>query len=147
MYRETEPEKLRITSTALIAEARKWLGTPYRHQARGPHAFDCVGLVIRVIEDLHLVPDTFVRNYGRLPRPELIAQARALCTQIETPEPGCLVLIRWPREPLPAHAALCTGVNLIHSDRHHGRVVEHGYRKHWITWTDSLWRIPGVIGG
>lgn len=133
-----------VSAEALIAEARKWLGTPYKHQGRGANGLDCVGLVIRVAEDLKLLPDTFSRNYGRLPRPELIAQARQICTPIETPEPGCLVLIRWPKERVPAHAALCTGPNLIHADRYHGSVVEHGYRKHWVTWTDSLWRIPGV---
>lgn len=136
-----------VPASTLVAEARRWLGTPYRHQARGPHAFDCVGLVIRVADDLKLVPDTFVRNYGRLPRPELIEQARRICTAIDQPEPGCLVLIRWPREKLPAHAALFTGENLIHSDRFHAKVVEHGYRKHWVTWTHSLWRIPGVMHG
>lgn len=109
---------------------------------------DCVGLVIAIGTDLELLPAEFIAaNYGRLPRDELVERTSQYCTRIDAPEPGCMVLIRWPNERRPGHSAIITGENMIHSFQVADRVVEHGYRKHWVTWTDSFWRLPGVNYG
>jgi len=39
----------------IVEEARKWLGTPWRHQGRAGSGIDCCGLVIRVGNDLDFI--------------------------------------------------------------------------------------------
>jgi cell wall-associated NlpC family hydrolase len=43
-----------ITRADIVAAARRYLGAPLRHQGRYHRAFDCVGLVLAVAEDLAL---------------------------------------------------------------------------------------------
>lgn len=136
-----------VTGIQVVWTARRWVGVPFRHQGRDERGVDCVGLVIRVCEQRGILSDDFDRAYGRLPQVRLVAEARRICQQIETPEVGCLVLIKWPRERIPAHAALFTGENLIHSYSTVRQVVEHGFRAHWLKWADSFYRLPGVTHG
>lgn len=142
-----------VSPEALIAEARKLLGdrkagkpaVPYRHQGRSLRGLDCIGLIIYVCERMGVLPQEFERNdYGRLATQELVDKTAVYCRAVDEPGPGVLVLIKWPGERRAGHAALCTGENLIHCDRTHGRVVEHGYRGHWVKQTASLWHLPGV---
>lgn len=133
-----------VTAAQVCAEARTWIGKPYRHQGRGPTDVDCVGLIIVVCGKLGLLPTVTRTDYGRLPNAELIATARRLCIPIAEPEAGCLVLIQWPHDSTPAHGALCTGRNLIHAMGEAGRVVEHGFRGRWRRMAHSFYRLPGV---
>lgn len=148
-YSEHHPRA--VTPADVVAEARRCIGIPYRHQGRNEHALDCVGLIILVARRLDLITAPITKNYGRLPTVDLIAEARRLCSLAAAAEAGGILLITWPGETSPAHAALVTagphGLNMIHADRHHGRVVEHGYRAPWPRWTDSAWRLPGVAYG
>lgn len=131
----------------LIAAARELViaKVPYRHQGRTPLGLDCIGLVILICERLGLIPEEFERNnYGRLPQGELLEKAQKHCAPLPSPVPGALILIRWPGDRAPAHAALCTGDNLIHSYARLGHVVEHGYRGHWVKRTAAVLALPGV---
>lgn len=142
--RDTEDHPRPVRAAEIVEAARAWIGTPYRHQGRGPSALDCVGLILVVCAKLGLLREVTRTDYGRLPTLELIDTARRLCIPVEGAEVGCLVLIRWPGDPAPGHGALCTGRNLIHAYGSAGRVVEHGFRGHWRTWADSFYRFPGV---
>lgn len=134
-----------ITVGAVISCARSLLGTRYQHQGRTQYGVDCIGFIILVMQRLDLLPTEFEsRNYGRLPRAELIDKAAQYCTRVERAEAGCLILIRWPGELFPGHAALFTGVNLLHAYQQAGHVVEHGFRGHWLKRSHSFWRLPGV---
>jgi cell wall-associated NlpC family hydrolase len=127
----------------LVAEARLWIGVPFRHQGRSRVGVDCVGLPIVVGQALGLLPATFeVANYGRLPTPELIARLARYCTPLAAAVPGCLITIAWTK--VAAHVAVCTGPTLIHAYESVGRVVEHGYRGRWVRMTHSAWALPGV---
>lgn len=63
-----------LTPEAVVAEARTWLGTPFRHQGRLKHvAVDCIGLVIEVartcghFEACGLPPGFDIRDYAAVP--------------------------------------------------------------------------------
>jgi hypothetical protein len=51
---------------AVVVEARRWLNAPWRHQARGPDAVDCIGLVLKVA-DAFGVEYVDKRGYAREP--------------------------------------------------------------------------------
>lgn len=130
----------------LIAEARSWLGVPFRHQGRNRHGIDCVGLPIVVCQTLGLIGPNFeITNYGRLPSGELVERLKAHCQPIPAAVPGSLIVVAWTRTA--AHVALCTGETMVHAYESVGRVVEHGYRGRWIRLTHSVWAIPGVCYG
>ncbi|MDF2367502.1 hypothetical protein [Sneathiella sp.] len=48
----------------IITEARRWIGTPWRHQGRSRSGVDCVGLVVLVARALGLEPED-VAGYAR----------------------------------------------------------------------------------
>lgn len=48
----------------IITEARRWIGTPWRHQGRSRAGVDCVGLVVMVARNLGLEPED-VTGYAR----------------------------------------------------------------------------------
>ena len=49
---------------AIVAEARTWLGVPWRHQGRSRAGVDCAGLVVLVARALELA-DHDSTAYGR----------------------------------------------------------------------------------
>jgi hypothetical protein len=48
----------------IITEARRWIGTPWRHQGRSRTGVDCVGLVVLVARNLGLEPEDVI-GYAR----------------------------------------------------------------------------------
>ena len=127
----------------VIAEARSWVGVPFRHQGRDYGGIDCVGLPIVVGQSLGLFDQRLdIANYGRLPTGELVERLREHCRPIPMAVPGALVVIAWTK--IAAHVAIFTGETLIHAYESVGRVVEHGYRGRWIRMTHSAWALPGV---
>ena len=93
---------LRVGTEEILAAARSWLGTPWRHQGRLKGvAVDCGGLIIGVGKELGLLEfDT--RAYGRIPDGQ---QLRALCEQHLMPKlinevaSGDVLLMRISRHP------------------------------------------------
>lgn len=137
-----------ILPSEVIAQARTWIGVPFRHQGRGRLGVDCAGFLVELMKAAGELPRDYEEppNYGRAPARELIEVVRRYCgPAARAPRfPGALVLIRWPRDRQPSHVGLCTGVTLIHCYQREGGVVEHGYRGPWERVTHSLWRLPGV---
>lgn len=119
-----------IDRSAIIAEARSWIGTPYRHQAslKGVGC-DCLGLVRGVWRALHggepermpvYAPDWAEANGEE----RLAAAARRHLIEIAPADaqPGDVLLFRW-RPHLPAkHAAILVSPDrMIHA--HDGAAV------------------------
>lgn len=154
----------------IVAEARSWVGTPFRHQARVKgHAVDCANLIIGVGEacdELWLDPALWRRfqNYGRLPNPRRMAEAMAafLCPIDLGPWPptdvhmlagaghvwpGDVVWLQW-RDDLPMHLAILGDdpgrLTIIHALYDIGKCVEHGYVAEWPGRAHSWWRFPGL---
>lgn len=55
-----------IARATVVATARGWLGTPWRHQGRNEHGLDCVGLLAVVCRELG-ISDYDVDGYARSP--------------------------------------------------------------------------------
>jgi NlpC/P60 family putative phage cell wall peptidase len=126
------------TRTAIVAAARSWIGTPYRHQAsvRGIGC-DCLGLVRGVWRDVIGPEPVFVPPYtpdwAEAHGQETLAEAaRGHLAEIspDAAEAGDVVLFRW-REGYPAkHCAILSGPStLIHA--HDGAAVAEAHFAPW----------------
>jgi NlpC/P60 family putative phage cell wall peptidase len=136
---------------AVVTEARRWVGTPYRHQAAVLGAgCDCVGLIRGVGFATGMLPRRDAEwkrfnAYGRLPNPARMTEGmRTFLIESEAgPLPGDILWLSW-RANLPMHLAIYTGQNIIHSFSDVGRVVEHGLTGEWVERVHSVWRYPGL---
>ncbi|HSU19900.1 MAG TPA: NlpC/P60 family protein [Acidobacteriaceae bacterium] len=82
------------------------IGKPYAEGARGPEAFDCLGLVLelqrrqgRPLPAYDSTPEEFARQH----REGVLGP----CREIAAPEPGCIVLLR-----------------MLHGERHLGTMID-----------------------
>ncbi|MCT8266762.1 NlpC/P60 family protein [Afifella sp. JA880] len=119
-----------VAREEIVAAARGWIGTPYRHQAClcGIGA-DCLGLVRGVWGDLYgeeaEMPPAYTPDWAEAAGRETLVEAarRHLCEiEIAAARAGDVLLFRW-RRGLPAkHAAILTGgMTMIHA--HEGAAV------------------------
>ena len=112
------------TANDIIAGARGWIGTPYRHQASLKHAgCDCLGLIRGVWRDVYgCEPEdapAYSPDWAEAGGVEALAEAgrRHL---IEIPcadfRPGDVLLFRW-KPHLPAkHAGIATtATTMVHA--------------------------------
>ena len=124
----------------IVAEARSWLGTPYRHQASLKHiACDCIGYCAGVAANCGVreaaawAADQRRGSYARSPDVAMLrAAAGDYLDEIPRADAGAgdLFLMRLRR--LPQHFAICAGETILHAYASVGRVVEHRL--------DDVWR-------
>ncbi|MTW15177.1 peptidase P60 [Rhodoplanes serenus] len=142
-----------IERATIVAEARSWIGTPYRHQAsvKGVGC-DCLGLVRGVWRALHgdepeplpaYTPD-WAEATGR--DTLLAAAGRHLITIApDTARPGDVLLFRW-RAGLPAkHAAIVTAPDLMVHAHDGARVAEVVIAPWWRRRIAGTFAFPDVI--
>lgn len=134
----------------VVAEARGWIGTPYRHQAsRKGVGCDCLGLVRGVWRALYgAEPESvpvYAADWAEAGGTEkLAAAARRHLIEIGPGDavPGDVLLFRW-RAHLPAkHAAILTGADrMIHA--YDGTAVcEVHYAPFWRRRSAFAFRFP-----
>jgi len=142
------------TRDIIVAEARGWIGTPYRHQAslKGVGC-DCLGLVRGVwraavgAEPERAPP--YRPGWAEAASGEPLAEAAARHLTPIAPDrfgPGDVLLFRW-RAHLPAkHAAIVTGAaSMVHA--HDGAAVaEVAIAPWWRRRLAYAFRFPGVAG-
>ena len=139
----------------IIAEARRWLGTPYQHQASlcGVGA-DCLGLVRGLYRALYgyepETPPAYARAARCGEREELqIAALRHLVQvnniEMEDIEAGCVLLFRM-RRSLPArHLAIYLGNgNILHAMSGVG-VCEIDFTQWWQSRCVGVFAFPQKI--
>lgn len=144
-----------VTRAAVVAEARRWLDTPFHHQARTRGVgCDCGGLVGGVAVALGIVPPDWWRDtfdprwggYGRQPAQGTLQQVcESFMARTDDPQPGDVLLMRFAREP--QHVAIVGdhgGRSLIHAYEAIGRVIEHRLDPRWQRRTVQAYRMPGV---
>jgi NlpC/P60 family putative phage cell wall peptidase len=141
------------TRSAIVAEARAFIGTPYRHQGslRGVGC-DCLGLVRGVWRAVignepEAVP-AYAPDWAEASGIESLADAAARhLIRIDDPKnfaPGDVILFRW-RQTLPAkHAAVVTtGGMMVHA--HDGAAVaEVAIAPWWRRRLAYAFSFPGV---
>lgn len=115
----------------VVAEARKWIGTPYHHQADIlGSGVDCIMLVVRAFVDAKLVDPVDPRPYSdewfQHQSDELYLNGISLrCTEIQNPRAGDIALFRYGR--CYAHGGIVTAADpltIVHAYLPAGRVVE-----------------------
>jgi NlpC/P60 family putative phage cell wall peptidase len=134
----------------IIAEARAWIGTPYRHQAslKGVGC-DCLGLVRGVWRALHVsepeIVPAYAPDWAEASGRETLAQA-ARRHLVEVPpaefQPGDVLLFRW-RERFPAkHAAIATAHDLMVHAHDGAAVAEVALAPWWRRRLAYAFRFP-----
>jgi NlpC/P60 family putative phage cell wall peptidase len=141
-----------VQRAAIVAEARRWLGTPYRHQASVMGAgADCLGLVRGVWRGVvGLEPEkapAYTPDWAEaLGEETLLSAARRHCCEIAVGEAreGDVLLFRMALGSPAKHAAIVSGLDrIIHA--YWGRAVcETRLVPWWRRRIAAAFQFPGV---
>lgn len=141
-----------MTRDDVVAEARAWLGTPYRHQAslKGVGC-DCLGLVRGVWRALlgpePEAPPAYTPDWAEAGGEEAMLEAAArhlLRIDVAAAGPGDVLLFRWAARTPAKHAGiLVSPTRFVHA--HEGAVVaEAPLGRWWRDRTAAAFRFPGI---
>jgi NlpC/P60 family putative phage cell wall peptidase len=142
-----------ITRSLIIAEARAWIGTPYRHQAslKGIGC-DCLGLVRGVWRAL-LGPEPeaappYARDWAEASGLESLAEAATRhLIALDDPSsfsPGDVLLFRYRERYAAKHAGLATASDLMVHAHDGAAVAEVALSPWWRRRLAYAFRFPGV---
>lgn len=145
---------MNVAREAIVAAARGWIGTPYRHQAslKGIGC-DCLGLLRGIWAEttgtaLPPVP-AYTPDWAEAARRETFAEgARRHLTEIALHEAreGDLVLFRW-RAHLPAkHAAILSAPDRMIHAQEGAEVAEVPLSDWWRRRIAYVFSFPGFSG-
>jgi len=141
-----------VGRSAIVAEARRWIGTPFRHQGRGVNGLDCAGLLVVVATALG-IPVVDDLTYRRIPD---TARLKAVLLANLKPKPldhralGDVLLFKDPvRQGHAYHLGIETDLGFIHA---YGRadvkkVVEMPLSLDWQAAIVGVFEYPEVEGG
>lgn len=134
----------------VVAEARRWIGTPYRHQAsvRGGGC-DCLGLlrgVWRVVEGEAEPPvPPYSADWDEVARDDVLlraAQAYLDEVPIGNLTQGDVILFRMRRGAVAKHVGIYAGQGaFVHAYSGHG-VVENSLSDPWRRRIAAVFRFP-----
>lgn len=132
------------TPETIVAIARGYVGTPFRHQGRIPGlALDCAGVVVCVAKALGLEGEFKEVPYGRYPH---AATLQRICEEhmdrITLYGPGDVLLMAWEAEP--QHLAIASDIGVIHSYAKARAVVEHVLDPLWRSRIRAAYRFRGL---
>jgi cell wall-associated NlpC family hydrolase len=146
-----------VARTAIVQEARSWIGTPYQHQQRAKRVgVDCAGLVIGVARNLGLVSSQFdINGYARRPDGRSLIEhcdrAMARLAGAEAMQPGDVIVLRFDVDPqhvgIVADYYLGGCLSIIHAlgtRDGKGRVAEHRLDATTLRRFVAAYRLPGV---
>lgn len=136
----------------IVVAARRWIGTPYRHQAsRFQIGCDCLGFVAGVWRDVYGAPPDYARTYsadwaevtgGR--EPLLDACAHYGTSRTNASVPGDLIVFRFaPRTAAKHLAILATSTTLIHARERHA-VSEEALTGWWRRRIAGVFAFPAL---
>ena len=130
----------------IVAEARRWKGTPFSHQGRvlGKRV-DCVGLISMVARAAG-AKSRDVANYTDNPDPiemKAILDRELINIPIADAKPGDIFWMIYG-SPKPRHLAIFTGTGIIHAYSQNGAVVEHELDEKWRRRVRAVYRYPGI---
>lgn len=140
------------TRADIVAEARSWIGTPYRHQASLKSiGCDCLGLVRGVwrgvIGEEPEVAPAYTPAWAEASGEETLAAAgfrHLIPVPLDAIAPGDIVLFRW-RANMPAkHAAIVTSEALMVHAHDGAAVAEVSFAPWWRRRLAFAFRFPGI---
>lgn len=141
-----------MTGAEVVAEARTWVGTRWKHQGRTRNGIDCAGLVINVGGALGLM-DFDTNDYGPQASDEsMVNLCRAHLVEVGRHEmaPGDVLVTRFAKN---RHLAIMGnyphgGLSIIHAFTQVRRVTESRYDETWLRQMGgsfiACFRFPGV---
>jgi NlpC/P60 family putative phage cell wall peptidase len=138
---------MRCSRPAIVAEARSWIGTPYRHQAslKGVGA-DCLGLLRGVWRGVIGAEPETVPPYGDHERDELLLEAaRRNLSEIGAYQfrDGDVLLFRW-QPHLPArHVGIATSPSSMVHAQSGSVVAEVPLDRWWRMRLVAVFEFPG----
>ncbi len=141
-----------VTRQEFIDAARKWVGTPYHHQARVKGVgCDCIGLVVGVAREFgYEIDRPEFTHYGRSPRGQKMLEfCESTCGQgIQLWLPGSIAVFYMNVDTKRAqHIAIVTEVvphRIMHCYEQAGGVVEHGIDDKWLQKWICSYNLPFV---
>ncbi len=114
----------------IVAAARSYIGTKWRHRGRNRRGVDCIGLVYLAYKDSGVYAED-KSGYGREPWNDELRQGlrERFGDPTDEPQPGDIALFEMRNEP-PRHIGILGnyrhgGLSIIHADNRNG-VVEQG---------------------
>jgi cell wall-associated NlpC family hydrolase len=116
----------------VVAEARKWIGIPYRPKGRSERGLDCIGLLI-VVGRAFAVPHEDQQHYTDYPTQErqLLALMDTYLARRRVHEPWDGLIGVFSERRLPAHVGIFARrsdvPHLIHARLSERKVVEEAY--------------------
>jgi NlpC/P60 family putative phage cell wall peptidase len=142
-----------ITRDALVAEARSWIGTRYRHQAsvKGVGC-DCLGLIRGVwrgcVGDEPEAPPPYAPDWAEARGEETLADAALrhlvpiACDDVRA---GDVLLFRWRERCVAKHVAIASSATtMIHA--HDGAAVcEIALAPWWRRRLAYVFEFPGIV--
>lgn len=142
-----------LTRAQIVAEARAWIDTPYRHQAslKGVGC-DCLGLIrgvwrALIADEPEPVPP-YAPDWAEATGSEsLAAAARRHLVEVAVADvaPGDVLLFRW-RARFPAkHAAIATASDFMVHAHDGAAVAEVALAPWWRRRLAYVFRFPGVV--
>jgi NlpC/P60 family putative phage cell wall peptidase len=141
-----------LTRSQIVAEARGWIGTPYRHQAslKGVGC-DCLGLVRGVWRALvgaePQIAPPYSRDWAEASGSDTLAQAaRAHLIEIEPTRfaAGDVLLFRYRHRYPAKHAAIVTAPELMVHAHDGAAVAEVAIAPWWRRRLAYAFRFPSV---
>jgi NlpC/P60 family putative phage cell wall peptidase len=153
-----EPASGAVSRAAIVAEARSWIGTPYRHQGSLKGAgCDCLGLVRGVYRAFYGPEKEPITPYSPYWAEEsgqetLRDAARRHLVEIDAApfrngaplDAGDVILIRVRDRGIAKHAAIASGPDaIIHAYERHA-VAEDALPAAWRRRIAYAFRFPGI---
>jgi cell wall-associated NlpC family hydrolase len=138
-----------IPREAVVAEARRWLGTPWRHQGRNEHGLDCVGLLAVVCRDLG-ISDYDIEGYARSPDTTrfLAHLVTGGAIPIRMTDAGPADIMAFRDQLFPCHVGILSeksGVpHVIHAHAARRKVVEEPLLAELLVMRVGAYAMPGV---
>jgi NlpC/P60 family putative phage cell wall peptidase len=134
--------------TAIVAEARRWIGTPYHHQADIMGlGVDCAMILVRIFCDLGLVPPFDPRPYStdwHLHRSEerYLGDVLRYAAKVDDPQPGDIALFKFGR--CLSHSGIIESITpeiiMIHANMKAG-YVERAEVRQFSERLAGYWRV------
>ena len=142
-----------MTAADIVAEARSWIGTPYRHGAslKGVGT-DCLGLIAGVWKTFYgelpeeappYTPDWAEASTGE-PLAEAAARHLVPANHDDPIAPGEVLLFRWRRHVAAKHLAIATGPETMVHAHDGAEVAEVAISPMWRRKLAYRFAFPGI---